>query len=187
MRFVIIPGIDGSDAGHWQSSWEADWGGHAVRIAPASWSEPSWEDWQEAIGFAVAQCVTTTSTTSTSAEEERLVLVAHSLGCLAAAAWLQAHPGVAVGFLVAVPDPAGPRFPAAAAGFGVAPGRLEAPAVVVASADDPYASPTVSRRIAEQWGATWVDAGALGHISTGSALGAWPQGRELLARFLCAG
>lgn len=181
MRFVIIPGIDGSDAGHWQSLWEADWGSQAVRIAPASWSEPSWEDWQEAIGSAVGKSVTTTST---SAEEERPVLVAHSLGCLAAAAWMHAHPGAAVGFMVAVPDPSGPRFPAAAAGFGVAAGPLGFSAVVVASADDPYASTTVSQRIAEEWGATWVEAGPLGHISTGSALGVWPQGRELLARFL---
>lgn len=181
MRFVIIPGIDGSDAQHWQSLWEADWGAQATRIAPASWSEPSWEDWQEAISAAVGQSATTTSA---SAGDERPVLVAHSLGCLAAAAWMQAHPGAAVGFLVAVPDPAGPRFPAAAADFGVAPGLLGSAAVVVSSADDPYASSAVSRRVAEQWGATWVEAGALGHISTGSDLGAWPQGEELLRRFV---
>lgn len=152
-----------------------------MRIAPASWTEPSWDDWQEAITSAVTEAG---ATGSDGAAQEQLVLVAHSLGCLAAAAWLQAHPGAAVGFLVAVPDPAGPQFPAAAAGFGVAPGALGSAAVVVASADDPYASVTFSREVAVQWGATWAEAGALGHISSGSALGVWPQGRELLRRFL---
>lgn len=181
MGFVIIPGIDGSDAEHWQSLWEAGWGAEAVRIAPASWTEPSWGDWQEAISSAVTEVGTTGSD---GVAQEQPVLVAHSLGCLAAAAWLQAHPGAAVGFLVAVPDPAGPRFPSAAADFGVVSGALGSAAVVVASADDPYGSVAFSREVAVQWGATWVEAGALAHISSGSALGVWPQGRELLGQFL---
>ncbi len=39
MRVVIVPGINGSDADHWQSHWERSSSGWK-RIAPASWDEP---------------------------------------------------------------------------------------------------------------------------------------------------
>jgi predicted alpha/beta hydrolase family esterase len=57
MRYVTIPGIDGSDHEHWQSIWEAEWGQQASRISVSSWSRPELEDWCDAIDRAVASGV----------------------------------------------------------------------------------------------------------------------------------
>jgi hypothetical protein len=53
MQYVIVPGIDNSDELHWQSSWEAEWGPAATRIAVASWTSPDLDDWVGAIERAV--------------------------------------------------------------------------------------------------------------------------------------
>ena len=38
--------------------------------------------------------------------------------------------------------------------------------------------------MAAEWGADFIDAGALGHINAGSNLGAWPQGQQWLTKYL---
>ena len=82
---------------------------------------------------------------------------------------------------MAVPDPQGPEFPDQAQGFaGAALTALRFPSVLVASSDDPYASPGYSRHCAEAWGSRLVEVGALGHINAASGLADWAQGRGLL-------
>jgi uncharacterized protein len=170
MRYVMIPGHGGSGAGHWQSAWEADLAGRAGRIAPPSWTEIDERGWSEAITRAVSG---------------RTVLVAHSLGCLAAASWLAGHPGsdVCGAFLVAPPDRHGPRFPAVR-GFDRPPVRLPVPAVAVWSADDPYCDPATAIELAGAWGATLLGLGPRGHLNAASGLGDWPEGRRLLDAFV---
>jgi len=171
--FVIVPGIDGSGPDHWQTRWQADL--PAVRFEPSSWSEPDLDDWQAALDAAVSSV-------------DDAVLVTHSLGCLAAAAWLLDHPGrVSGAFLVAPPDPDGPQFPRAAPSFVRGyPGPLPSPALVVASANDPYCTLAAARRQGRTWRAGLVVTGDDGHLNADSGLGAWPTGRSLLAAF-CAG
>jgi hypothetical protein len=70
--YVIVPGMGGSDAEHWQSGWQVGLGTRATRTRVASWDEPDRADGVRAIGAGVAQSST-----------DRCVLVAHSLGCLA--------------------------------------------------------------------------------------------------------
>jgi predicted alpha/beta hydrolase family esterase len=168
VRYVIVPGIDGSGTEHWQTQWERALGSRAVRIAPASWSEPDAADWLGALDAAAP---------------EGAVLVAHSLGCLAAASWLVERGGAAGAFLVAPPDPDGPHFPSTAATFTVPRSPLGVPAVVVASSDDPYADTDWSAALAAAWGAAFVDAGPLGHVNAASGIGAWAAGRNLLKAF----
>ena len=79
MHYVTIPGIDGSDHEHWQSIWEAEWDQRASRISVSSWAAPELDDWCDAIDRAVQR-----------AGSAGTVLVAHSLGCLAAARWTRA-------------------------------------------------------------------------------------------------
>jgi predicted alpha/beta hydrolase family esterase len=171
---IIIPGIGGSGEAHWQTLWERE-DPSLVRIAPASWDAPDLEDWLAALDAAVA------------AAPEPPVLVAHSLGCLLVGHWWMRTSHAARGaFLVATPDPDGPRFPAVeAASFR---GRLDVkapfPVLMVASADDPYGTPAYAAARASAWGAELVQAGALGHINGSSGLGDWPWGRALLAGFI---
>lgn len=174
MRYVVIPGINGSDEDHWQTIWQAGWGVSAVRISPSSWDEPDLDDWCQAIDQAMG--------TSTPADA---VLVAHSLGCLAAACWVaRRRPALRCLFLVAPPDSAGPNFPAEAASFtAVRAAPLRVPGVVIFSDDDPYCPADVALRLAADWQLDHVSVGSAGHISSASGLGSWESGRALLTAF----
>lgn len=174
-RYVVVPGIDGSDDDHWQSIWQTHWGTDAVRIAPASWNHPVLDDWIRAIDDAAR-----------SANSPSVIVVAHSLGCLATTRWATATTGSVAGlFLVAPPDTGGPSFPARAAPtfIGTPLRRLPVPALVISSDDDPYCSPNAARQLAEQWDAGHVTVGRHGHLNNASNLGRWPLGRSLLAAF----
>ncbi|MFN4126149.1 RBBP9/YdeN family alpha/beta hydrolase [Pannonibacter indicus] len=173
---LILPGTGGSGEAHWQSHWEAA-DTSFRRFRPSSWDTPELEDWKMALDAAISQA------------PARPVLVAHSLACL-----LVAHAAPMLGsrvrgaFLVAVPDPDGPAFPAReAASFANPPALpLPFPALIIASANDPYGTPDHAWRRAREWGAVLIEAGALGHINGASGLEDWPQGRMLLEAF-CAG
>ncbi|SDL34786.1 RBBP9/YdeN family alpha/beta hydrolase [Streptomyces indicus] len=176
VTYVFIPGIDGSDEQHWQTLWEGESGSSALRISPASWSEPELADWVGAVRRAYEKAA------------GEVVLVAHSLGCWAAAAWLAAGPSDRVRgvFLVAPPDPAGPVFPrqAAASFLGLSARPLPCPALVVAGPDDPYCAPETATGFAHEWGARLHLTDGGGHLNSASGLGTWPQGRALLASLI---
>ena len=178
VAYVVIPGIDGSDERHWQSLWEKRWDPSAVRIAPASWSRPDLPDWVAAIQTAY---------NTASRRDDHVALVAHSLGCWAAAHWLeQARPDTVTAFLVAPPDPRGPAFPRGAAStfLGLSARPLPCPSLMVASDDDPYCDPARSAAFAHEWQAQSHLMGSHGHINSDSDLGDWPTGLELLRRLV---
>jgi predicted alpha/beta hydrolase family esterase len=190
VRFVIVPGIGGSDGVHWQSVWEAELGDRAVRTAPDSWDAPDLDNWLHALDAAVERSV--------GAAAEPLVLVAHSLGCWATSAWFASRPEsvlrpVGAVMLVAPPDPAGPVFPRAEApAFAeLRPETLSSRApgmrgVVVASQDDQYCTLETAERLAAAWGLPFIDAGAIGHINSQSGLGRWEEGWSILQALIHA-
>jgi len=171
--WVVVPGIWGSDREHWQSRWQQDRGAAAVRIAPASWSEPRSDDWSRAISEAVAAC------------DRPPLLVAHSLGVLAAAHWLADHDdgSVAGAFLVAPPDPRSTVFPAEAVGFGEPERALSTPTALVVSDDDPYCSAARACAFADVLGSRVLRVGERQHVNVASGVGAWSEGRGLLDAF----
>lgn len=178
MGYVIVPGIGGSDDSHWQTRWEQQWGDEtAVRIEPGSWSQPDLPDWVGAIARAVE---------AVRSRDDDVVLIAHSLGCWAAAEWLQQanHRHSRGALLVAPPDPTGGAFPADAAPtfLSVAARPLPCPSVVVASTNDPYCDLSVAEELARSWGSDLQVAGELGHLNSASGLGEWPAGRRVLDR-----
>jgi predicted alpha/beta hydrolase family esterase len=167
---VIAPGYQDSDAGHWQTLWQAEFGSAATRVRVSSWDHPDRDDWLAGLDEAVTPGA---------------VIVAHSLGCLAALEWLTRHPDLAAGaFLVAVPDPDGPDFPRTITGFARPRQPVATPLLMIGSSDDPYASWDYSAETATLLGAPLVDLGAAGHINTASGRGPWPEGRQLLDRFV---
>lgn len=188
-HLIMVPGINGSDAVHWQSRWEQQPGSADIpagtsfaRIAPASWDEPDLPDWLDAIDSAV------------DAARPGFYFVAHSLGCLAVAAWLAAATsagrGCAGAFLVAPPDTTAATFPGEASTFRVpaatAATALGVPALLLSSADDPYCSPAGAAALAEGWAAELRDVGRFGHLNSASGLADWPVGQRLLAGFIAA-
>lgn len=170
MRYVIAPGYLDSDAGHWQTLWQREWGAQAVRTAPQSWVEPDFDDWQAALDAVV---------------EPGSVILAHSLGCLATLAWLDAHPGVAAGaFLVAVPDPWQADFPETIRGYDRPLTPVADPALMIGSPDDPYASWTFTQQAAQTLGVRLIKVEGGGHLSTASGRGPWREGRAIFDEFV---
>lgn len=171
---ITLPGIGGSGEAHWQTMWEAQ-NPDIVRFQPASWDNPELDDWSAAL----SRTVRTTP--------EPPLLVAHSLACLLVAHWATRSSGqrVSGAFLVAVPDPEGPAFPAVeAASFKEVPeAPFPFPSLIIASSNDRYGTLDYARKRASTWGAGFVVAGALGHINGAGGLGDWPQGAMLLEAF----
>ena len=72
---VIVPGVGGSEHAHWQS-WLQRQLMSCSRVQQADWNQPVLEDW-------IAQFVKTAAPV-----QDDLQIVAHSFGCLTAAAAL---------------------------------------------------------------------------------------------------
>ena len=166
---LIFPGLGNSGPTHWQSRWEESGAGDE-RIALADWNRPSREAWVSALERAVARMGAAT------------IVVAHSLACLTVAHWASnPHSPIRAALLVAPPDPDGAAFPVEATGFSPLPdAHLDFRSIVVASANDPYASLQFARGRASAWGSRLVEIGAAGHINAESGHGDWAEGRLLL-------
>lgn len=172
-KLVFVPGIGNSGPGHWQSGWEGLFAG-SVRISPASWTEPTLDDWIGAIERVA------------DGGEKGAVFVCHSLGCLAFLHWAAttAKPWQGA-FLVGIPDARGPNFPAAAAGFEFLDTRvLTRPVLALASSDDPYDPKGLGVALAQRAGGAVIGLGARGHVNEASGLGDWQEGQALFTAFL---
>lgn len=183
-QVLLLPGYGNSGPEHWQSHWEkAHHGFH--RVQQKDWESPRLADWLQAIDEAVDASVSP------------VVLVAHSLACLAVAHWGQLdfsngqtkqvekrktlQSRVHAALLVAPPNPEAAVFPESAADFGPVPqGTLAFAATLVYSGNDPYAEESFSLLCARHWHCETYFAGALGHINSASRLDLWPQGLSLL-------
>jgi predicted alpha/beta hydrolase family esterase len=177
LEYLILPGYGGSGPKHWQTHWEK-MDETFTRIEQKDWDRPDRAEWVEALDNGIARA------------GDSVILVAHSLACLLVAHW--AVPGtnaphrrkVKGAFLVAVPDPDEAAFPEAARSFAPVP-MLPLPfsTLIIASSDDPYASPDFARRCASAWGGGVIVVGAKGHINAESGLGSWEEGRRMLDSF----
>ncbi|WBX86079.1 RBBP9/YdeN family alpha/beta hydrolase [Sphingosinicella microcystinivorans] len=177
-RVLVVPGYGNSGPQHWQTLWEQ---AHpdTVRADLGSWDRPERAGWVARLDAAIT------------ASPAPVILVAHSLGCIAAAWWVaergQAYGApVAGALLVAPPDcergEAG-RFDSFR---GLPNVFLPFPSIVVASRNDPYAEFSWASFLARRWGSFLVDAGDCGHINADSGIGDWPFGARLLDRLVFA-
>jgi predicted alpha/beta hydrolase family esterase len=119
-----------------------------------------------------------------------VILVAHSLGCLAAAWWAeyeqpaQGNPVVGA-LLVAPPDAERAGVDERIARFAPVPRRpLPFPSFLAASENDRYCSLRIARGLASDWGSTFAYAGSVGHINADSQIGDWDFGLLLLGQLL---
>ena len=167
----LLPGWQNSDAGHWQSLWQERYG--YQRLEQHDWARPLRGDWSIRLQETVLDA------------PRPVVLVAHSLGCILTA-WWAAHCPVAKtkvcgALLVAPGDTEQEDLRAVLPGWSpVMMQALPFPSIVVGSSNDPYCALERSTAMADAWGARFVNAGAAGHINTGSELGNWDSGHELL-------
>ncbi|WP_293880610.1 alpha/beta hydrolase [Sphingomonas sp.] len=172
---LTLPGLGNSGPLHWQTRWE-ELGPRIARVELGMWIAPRRNPWVTKLEQAIRTV------------DGPVILVAHSLGCLAVAWWAAlAAPawGSPVGgvLLVAPPHLEPESFPWLTKEFGPLPHiPLPFPTIVVASHDDPYARFDRVAEMAGDWGAHLVDAGHVGHINAVSGLGLWAEGLVLLER-----
>jgi len=174
---LVIPGWNGSGAGHWQTLWEQKYACFR-RVVQHNWTQPSRAEWIGQIDADLHRV------------ESPIFLVAHSLGCLAVAHWATKAGNrtdrVQGAFLVAPPWLAeSESCPAQLADFLPMPlCRLPFPSLLVASEDDSYLPIEIAARLASAWGSQLVDVGRQGHINVESGHGPWPTGEGLLRGFV---
>ena len=174
-RVLLLPGLDNSGPGHWQSQWERLPG--FSRVDLGDWAAPRLHEWVPRLDRAVREC------------PAPLVFAAHSLGCLAVAWWaaLSWVPAFAEkvrgALLVAPPDVDSLEVDRRLRDFRPIPqGRLPFPSIVIASRTDPYATFSRSAAMARAWGSELADCGPNGHINAASSLGDWFAGLRMLSR-----
>ena len=165
-RLVIVPGLHGSGAEHWQS-WLQHQVDGAVRVEQDDWSAPDLGRWSERVAETVAAL-----------GPGPHVVVAHSFGCLATVRAATTHPslGIAQALLVAPAEPS--RFDIARA---LPQARLAMRSCVVASDNDPWMAATQAHAWALRWGSDWINLGNAGHINVDSGYGPFPLAREWAA------
>ena len=165
-RLVIVPGLHGSGAEHWQSWLHGQIAG-AVRVEQEFWSVPDVERWADRIAETVDALGSGPH-----------VIVAHSFGCLAALHATARYPGLGVAQMLLV-------APAEPTRFNLANALPQAPLAtrtcVVASDNDPWMSATNAHAWAQRWGSDWINLGNAGHINTESGYGPFPLAREWAA------
>lgn len=168
-RILIVPGWRNSEPAHWQSLWEARLPG-ARRVAQGDWLFPRRQDWVDRLAQEVLSC-----------RDERVVLVAHSLGCVTCA-HLPPEVASCIGGALFV-APADPERRGAMADFAPVPyQRLPYRSILVASSNDPYCPVRLAGAYARAWDSEFVRLENAGHINVAAGFGEWPQGLQLLAQ-----
>ncbi len=174
---LIVPGLNNSNPQHWQSLWETQ-RGDCRRVDLGMWDNPHRNTWVNKLNLAIIQA------------DRPVVLVAHSLGCLAAAWWaryeMPAHGNPVVGaLLVAPPDVDRPGTDPRLARFSACPrDPLPFPSFLAASENDSHCKIWTARMLARDWGSRFAFAGAIGHINAKSGIGDWDFGKVLLEQLL---
>jgi len=174
---LIVPGLNNSNPQHWQSRWERQ-REDCRRVDLGMWDDPHRNTWVNKLNLAIHQA------------DRPVVLVAHSLGCLAVAWWAEyeqpSYGNPVVGaLLVAPPDVDRPGADPRLARFGACPRKpLPFPSFLAASQNDHYCKLRTARMLAADWESSFVFAGAVGHINADSGIGDWDFGKDLLDRLL---
>jgi predicted alpha/beta hydrolase family esterase len=163
---VIVPGWRNSGPGHWQSLWAERFAG-VVRVQQDDWVMPSRNAWVASITRTILE------------QEHPVLVVAHSLGCIATAHLPpRAVKRIHGALLVA---PADPERRSVLCDFAPVPYKpFPYRSVLVASSNDPYCPVRLAGAYARAWGSEFVRMQNAGHINIESGHGEWPLGVALL-------
>jgi uncharacterized protein len=169
-KYLIVPGLGNSGPAHWQTYFE-QMGSHFLRINQNDWDTPSCDDWTSNIDRVVSQY-----------DLSKVVLIGHSLGCLAIAHWATKYKSHIKGaFLVAPSDCEAPQYTFQTNGFSPIPlNKIIFKTIVVASTNDFWVSIERAKFFAENWGSEFINLGNAGHINAASGHFEWQEGLDIL-------
>lgn len=175
LRYLIVPGWQGSPPQHWQSHWQQVLP-NSARVEQRDWLSPDKADWVAQLNAAIA------------ADPRPVVLIAHSLGCVTVAHWAaQATSAlrkrVLGALLVAPADVERLNCPAALRNFApIATAQLPFPSVLIGSDNDSAASPERALQLANYWASDASILRGVGHINVASGHQRWEHGFAHLYR-----
>jgi len=175
IRYLIVPGWQGSAEEHWQSHWQRSLP-NSARVEQADWQNPRREEWVATLQGCIA------------ADPRPVMLVAHSLGCITVAHWAAQAPTellrrVRGALLVAPADVQRDSCAAALRNFAPIPrSPLPFASYLVGSDNDPAASAARAIDMARDWGSEVAILGDAGHINVRSGHRRWEQGFAYLYR-----
>lgn len=166
-EILVAPGLGSSGPIHWQTLWEKE-NPEFKRIEQNNWDAPVCSDWISRIEEVI--------------EKDKVIIVAHSLACLALVHWaMKSSKPIKGALLVAPPDSEKEDFPKEAKGFSPIPlYKLPFKSIVVGSTNDPYISIERCSFLADSWGSKFINVGSKGHINSSSNLGSWKEGQKYL-------
>lgn len=145
-----------------------------VRVDQHDWMRPLRGDWIARLEEVLL------------AQDGPSILVAHSLGCLLAAAWAShsRNTHLVTGALLVAPGDAEREElrPVLTSWAPIPMKPLPFRSVLMGSHNDPYCSLARAQAFASAWGSEFVDCGAAGHINAESGLGDWPDGHAILMK-----
>ena len=163
---LIVPGWRDSGPGHWQSLW-AESLPCAVRVQQDDWLKPVRTAWVARLAQTIL------------AQASPVVIVAHSLGCIATTHLpVNVAQRIQGALLVA---PADPERRSVLSDFAPVPSQpLSYRSIVVASSNDPFCPIRTAGAYARSWGSELVRLQNAGHINREAGFGEWPLGLALL-------
>jgi serine hydrolase len=173
---VIVPGLRGHVAGHWQTLL-ADRLGHARTVPPPGRDRLSRGDRVAALDRTLAGV------------PGPVILAAHSAGVMTTVHWAQRQSRPVQGALLATPPDFGLPLPDGYPtldelydnGWCPAPcDPLPFPSIVAASSNDPLARIDRVAALAAAWGSRLVHVGAVGHLNPASGYGHWARAEEFV-------
>ena len=175
VRYLIVPGWQGSGDDHWQSHWQRSLP-NSARVEQLDWLAPRREEWVAALERQIA------------ADPRPAILIAHSLGCVTVARWAAQAATASIrrvrgALLVAPADVERPNCPEALRNFApIARQALPFPSQLVGSDNDSAASAARAIELARDWGSEVAILSGAGHINVKSGHQRWDQGFAYLFR-----
>lgn len=169
---VNVPGLRNSDENHWQSYFETQNAKEFIRIEQQNWEEPNGEAWINQIEKQLKPY-----------NKSELILIGHSIGCIAIVNWISKFNHAIKGALLVAPsDAEQPNYPKYISGFKpIYSQKLPFKSIVIGSTNDHVSQLVRVQAFANNWGSKMVVLKNAGHIETKSGYGKWPKGLELLS------
>lgn len=175
VRYLIVPGWQGSGDDHWQSHWQRSLP-NSARVEQLDWLAPRREEWVAALERQIV------------ADPRPAILIAHSLGCVTVARWAAQAATASIrrvrgALLVAPADVERPNCPEALRNFApITRQVLPFPSQLVGSDNDSAASAARAIELARDWGSEVAILSGAGHINVKSGHQRWDQGFAYLFR-----
>ena len=169
--YVNVPGLHNSDFDHWQSHLERSYPDQFIRIQQENWDQPDCQTWIDQIEDQL-----------NGYEYKDLILIGHSIGCMAIVKWIEKYNHSIKGALFVAPsDSEKESYPEYIRGFIPIPIRkLPFPSFLVASANDHVTSIDRSEKFASDWGSELIILQDAGHIESKSGFGEWTLAKKLI-------